>query len=82
MEAGVFSATKVGFTRGVRPARVVRLEPTLHKTGQLHALIARQGPTLGVIITCAHNALPVKLPLCRVQQRARVASPALPPQME
>ena len=65
MEAGVFSATKVGIITEVRPA-----------------LVARPGPTLGVIVTCAHLALMVKLPLRQEQHRARIARPALLPRME
>jgi hypothetical protein len=81
MEAGVFSATKVGIITEVRPALVARPEPIL-QTVQLLALFARPGPTLGVIITCAHSALMVKSPLRQVQHRARIARPALLPQME
>ena len=82
MEAGVFSATKVGIITEVRPALVARPEPILQQTVQLLALFARPGPTLGVIITCAHSALMVKSPLRQVQHRARIARPALLPRME
>ena len=82
MELDVFNATKVIIITEVRSASVARPEPILQQTVQLHALFARPGPTLGVIITCAHSALMVKLPLRQVQHRARIASPALLLRME